>query len=52
MNYEGTAKPFPNRQVGTDDSNQNRWFAHLCYETTYIDKLVADFREYFAIFIF
>ena len=32
-------------QVHTDDSNQNRWFAHLCYEMTYIDLLVADFRE-------
>ena len=29
----------------TDDSNQNRWLAHLCYEMTYIDLLVADFRE-------
>ena len=32
-------------EIDTDDSNQNYCFAHLCYEITYIDLLVADFRE-------
>ena len=31
--------------ISTDDSKQNHWFVHLCYEMTYIDWLVADFRE-------
>ena len=26
-----------NERRYTDDSNQNRWNAHLCYETTYFD---------------